>query len=264
MGTSLADALADYRNQLAPTSEDGTRPRRWRWWVLLALTVGVLVLGGALALTRPGDSTPTPADPVAGTTDPDPATVTPATPTPPPATAGAAGPLAVAPGAGWVPWQSPVVRTWLPRIPGAGPADAPATGFARTPQGALAAAATLYMLAYYESPQAAWTTVADTRVQWAPGQREQLADALVPVWAAGVPEPMQVTPVGYRVVVEDADRARFRLWWDVDFPDGRSATVGALINVVWADGDWQLLFDESTMDLRGLAPTDTYLAWGPR
>ena len=95
-------------------------------------------------------------------------------------------------------------------------------------------------------------------------QREQLADALVPVWAAGVPDPMQVTPLGYRVIVYDPDRARFRLWWDVDFPDGRSATVGALVDLVWADGDWQLSFDEPAMDMRGLQPTDTYLVWGPQ
>ena len=165
---------------------------------------------------------------MAGPADPGPAT------TPAPAAAGDARTLAVPPASGWVPWESPVVRTWLPRIPGAGPGEPPASGFARTPQGALAAAATLHPLAYYQWPQAAWTEFADTRVQWAPGQREQLAEALVPVWAAEVPDPMRVTPVGYRVIVYDPDRARFRLWWDVDFPDGRSATVGALVDVVWA------------------------------
>ena len=117
---------------------------------------------------------------------------------------------------------------------GRGRANHRPRGFAPTPQGALAAAATLHPLAYYQWPQAAWTEFADTRVQWAPGQREQLAEALVPVWAAGVPDPMRVTPVGYRVIVYSPDRARFRLWWDVDFPDGRSATVGALVDVVWA------------------------------
>ena len=187
MGTPLVDALADYRNQLAPTSEVGARPRRWRWWVLLGLTVLVLVIGGVLALVRPGQSPAPAVAPVAGPTDPGPATA-------PPVPAGDARTLAVPPGAGWVPWESPVVRTWLPRIPGAGPGDPPASGFARTPQGALAAAATLHPLAYYQWPQAAWTQFADTRVQWAPGAREQLADALVPVWAAEVPDPMQVTP----------------------------------------------------------------------
>ena len=258
MGTPLVDALADYRNQLAPTSDTGARPRRWRWWALLGLTVLVLVIGGVLALARPGESPAPTVAPVAGPADPVPAT------TPAPAAAADARTLAVPPASGWVPWESPVVATWLPRIPGAGPGEPPATGFAPTPQGALAAAATLHPLAYYQWPQAAWTEFADTRVQWAPGQREQLAEALVPVWAAGVPDPMRVTPVGYRVIVYSPDRARFRLWWDVDFPDGRSATVGALVDVVWAHGDWQLLFDEPAMDMRGLQPTDTYLVWGPQ
>ncbi len=39
---------------------------------------------------------------------------------------------------------------------------------------------------------------------------------------------------------------------------------GAVADLVWAQGDWQLLFDEPAMDMRGLAPTDTYLVWGPQ
>ena len=27
------------------------------------------------------------------------------------------------PATGWAPWSTPVVRTWLPRVPGAGPGD---------------------------------------------------------------------------------------------------------------------------------------------
>lgn len=70
MGTPLVDALADYREQLAPQSTDGSRPRRWRWWVLVGLAVLVLVVGGALALLRPADSTTTAAAaPVVGPAD---------------------------------------------------------------------------------------------------------------------------------------------------------------------------------------------------
>jgi hypothetical protein len=36
-----------------------------------------------------------------------------------------------------------------------------------------------------------------------------------------------------------------------------------LVDVVWDAGDWQLVFDEPAMDLRGLQPQDSYLVWGP-
>ena len=66
MGAPLADALADYRDQLAPATQPGTRPRRWRWWLLLGM-VGLILVGGAATLLWPGDSpTPSPASPVAG------------------------------------------------------------------------------------------------------------------------------------------------------------------------------------------------------
>ena len=262
MGTPLADALADYRDQLAPATQPGTRPRRWRWWLLLVLTVVVLGVGGALALQAGDSPTPSTAPPVAGS--PDQAPTTGPTPTATPSDAPVGAPtLATPPASGWVGWESPVVRTWLPRVPGAGPTNPPATGFAHTPHGALAAAVTLYPLAYYSAPQAAWAQIADTRVQWAPGQREQLAQALAPVWDAQVTEALVLTPVGYRVITYNPDRAQFRLWWALDYPDGRQATVGALVDVVWDAGDWQLVFDEPAMDLRGLQPQDSYLIWGP-
>ena len=262
MGTPLADALADYRDQLAPATQPGTRPRRWRWWALLVLTVAVLGVGGALA-PQAGDSpTPSTAPPVAGSPDRAPTTGPTPTATPSDAPVGAAT-LATPPASGWVGWESPVVRTWLPRVSGAGPTDPPATGFAHSPHGALAAAVTLYPLAYYSAPQAAWVKIADTRVRWAPGQREQLAQALSPVWDAQVTEALVLTPVGYRVITYRPDRAQFRLWWALDYPDGRAATVGALVDVVWGAGDWQLVFDEPAMDLRGLQPQDSYLIWGP-
>jgi len=262
MGTPLADALADYRDQLAPATATGARPRRWRWRLLLVLTVVVLGVGGVLALPAGDSPTPAAAPPVAGSADPAPNTG----PTPSEDTSDApagAQALATPPAAGWVVWESPVVRTWLPRVPGAGPKDPPATGFAHTPQGALAAAATLYPLAYYSAPRTAWAQIADTRVQWATGQREQLAEGLAPVWDAQVTEALVLTPVGYRVITYNPDRAQFRLWWALDYLDGRQATVGALVDVVWDDRDWQLVFDEPAMDLRGLQPRDSYLLWGP-
>jgi hypothetical protein len=263
MGTPLADALANYRDQLAPATEPGARPRRWRWWLLLVLTVVVLGVGGGLAL-RAGDSpTPGAGPPVAGAADLAPNTGPTPSAAPSDAPVGAQT-LATPPASGWVVWESPVVRTWLPRVPGAGPSDPPATGFAHTPQGALAAAATLYPLAYYSAPQAAWAQIADTRVQWATGQRELLAGALARVWDAQVTEALVLSPVGYRVITYSADRAQFRLWWALDYPDGRQATVGALVDVVWDDRDWQLVFDEPAMDLRGLQPQDSYLIWGPQ
>lgn len=261
MGTPLADALADYRTQLAPSTDPGRRPRRWRRPVAGILVAAVLLAAGVLSLTRVGGSpSPGPADPVAGPPPPGPATG----PTPPaPGEPAAESLVGVPPATGWAPWSTPVVRTWLPRVPGSGPGDPPARGFARTPTGALVAAATLHPLAYYAYPEAVWAQFADTRVRWAPGQREQLAAALAPVWTAAVPAPMVLTPVGYRVIVYGADHARFRLWWSVDIPDRGTATVGALVDVAWVDDDWALVFDEPAMDLRPLRPADTYLIWGP-
>lgn len=262
MGTPLADALADYRDQLAPATQPGTRPRRWRWRALLVITVLVLGVGGALALQAGNSPTPGTAPPAPGS--PDQAPTTGPTPTATPSDAPLGAPtLTTPPASRWVGWESPVVRTWLPRVHGAGPTDPPATGFAHTPHGALAAAATLYPLAHYSAPQPAWARIADTRVRWAPGQHEQLAEALAPVWDAQVTEALLLTPLGYRVITYHPDRAQFRLWWALDYPDGRAATVGALVDVVWDAGDWQLVFDEPAMDLRGLQPSDTYLVWGP-
>lgn len=256
MGSPLADALADYRDQLAAPGAAGTRRRRWRWWVLLALA-GLVLGGGAVALRRPGDSPPLAAA-VVGSADPGPATG----PTPPPAQGGVAD-LATPPAAGWEPMVTPIIRTWLPRVPGAGPADPPGRGFARTPTGALAAAATLYPLVYYSYPEASWTPVADARVVWAPGQRQALEAGLAPVWAAQLPTPLVLTPVGYRPIAYTADRARVRLWWELTYPDAGRVTIGSVVEVVWVDGDWSLVFDAPAMDSRGLQPADTYLAWGP-
>ena len=196
---------------------------------------------------------------------PDQAPTTGPTPSADPSDAPVGAPtLATPPASGWVVWESPVVRTWLPRVPGAGPTNPPATGFAHTPHGALAAAATLYPLAYYSAPQAAWAQIADTRVQWAPGQREQLAQALAPVWDAQVTEALRADPG--------------RLPGDHLQPGSRAvpAVVGAGLpgrasghgrgvgrRGVGRAGDWQLVFDEPAMDLRGLQPRDSYLIWGP-
>ncbi len=257
MGNPLADALADYRTQLTtPSGADRSRPRRrWRWWLIVALTVVVLLAGAWLALRPTPVAAPpaTPGGPVVVPELADP--VSP--PSPAPAPTGAAA-LAVAPAARWTTWQSALVRTWRPVVDGGGPSDPPAAGFTHTPQGALVAAATLLSLAYY-APRQEWTALADTRVVWAPGQREQLAAELAPVWA-DPPAASQLTPLGYRVVSYADDHAQFRLWWQLAVP---AATVGALVDVVWADSDWKLFFDESAMDLRGITGTDSYLPWGP-
>jgi hypothetical protein len=171
--------------------------------------------------------------------------------------------LAVAPATGWVDWSTPIIQTWLPRIPGAGPADPAGRGFARTPAGALAAAATLHPLAYHAHPRAVWTRIADEQVLWAPGQRDTLERALAPTWDSPLPTRVRSTPVGYRPVAYNADRARVRLWWQVTHPQIGQVIVGALVEVRWSDGDWRLYFDEPAMDLRGLGPSDTYLVWGP-
>jgi hypothetical protein len=127
----------------------------------------------------------------------------------------------------------------------------------------LAAAATLYPLAYYSHPESAWTPIADTRVVWAPGQRDELADALAPVWAASLPTPVVVTPIGYRAISYSPDQAQVRLWWELTYPDGETVTIGSLVHVLWLDGDWSLYFDEPAMDSRGLQASDTFLIWGP-
>ncbi|MGB7979673.1 MAG: hypothetical protein WCF36_02645 [Candidatus Nanopelagicales bacterium] len=144
MNTDLTHALDAYRAQLDSTPE-GATPRRWRFGVLMALAVAVLV-GGALTTLRPGGPpTPEVASEVVGVAPPAPTTTPPA---PAPTIAGAAT-VASPPPAGWSPWSSPVLSTWLPEVPGAGPTDPDrVAGFARTEFGALAAAATLHPLIY--------------------------------------------------------------------------------------------------------------------
>lgn len=252
MGTSLTDALADYRDQLRPAPAAHRRGPRWRLWLCLGLAAAVLA-GGASATVRSGAS-PTPG------ANPQPT----ATSAPTSAGGTSATLSAAVPVADWRAWSSPVIRTWLPTVPGAGPDDpAHLAGFARTPDGALAAAVSLHPAIYYTRDRAAWQALADRRVVWAAGQREQLTQALDRVWQVADLQPVAMTPLGYRPIAYTAERARFRVWWRLDLPDGASPMVGALVDVVWHDGDWSLSFDEPAMDMRGLQPTDSYLSWGP-
>lgn len=263
MTTALADALDAYRSQLSPDQPAaGHRSPRRRAWLVVVLAAAVLA-GGALTMLRPGGAPdPGPPAPVVGAPSPAPTTGSAPTAAPAPATGAA---LSVPPPAGWRLWTAPVLRTWLPSIPAAGPTDPDrVAGFTRTPPGALAAAASLHPLIYYTRDRAAWARLADERVVWADGQREALAAALDPVWDVVDPAgPAQMTPLGYRLIAYGPDRAQFRLWWAVEYPDARAATVGALVDVVWVDGDWSLFFDEPAMDLRGLQSQDSFLAWGP-
>lgn len=257
MGSSpLAEMMAAYRAELAGADAPVRPRRRWRAAVAGVLVVLVLVAGLVVTLTRPGGSpSPGSGTPVAGPADPGPAAA-------PTNTAPPEGLLVEAPFAAWTPMNSPIVETWLPA--GAqGPTDPPARGFARTPAGALLAAASLYPLAYYSYPAAAWTPIADSRVLWAEGQRESLEKGLERAWAGQYPAPLVITPVGYRPISYTEDRARLRLWWDLTYPDEVTVTIGAIVEVRWVDADWSLFFDEPGMDARPLEPTDTFTRWGP-
>ena len=61
MPPSLAEALSAYRAELRPApAAAGARQRRWRLW-LAGLLAGAVLVGGAVATLRPGDSsTPEP------------------------------------------------------------------------------------------------------------------------------------------------------------------------------------------------------------
>ena len=255
MTTNLAEALATYRAQLRPGTPTRGRSRARRW-TIVALVTAVLA-GGALAVLLPGDPTPppggAPTGPVTGTA-----------PAPSSTPTGAADPAAgaAAPVAAWRAWSSPVVSTWLPTIPGAGPADLTGVaGFTRTPGGALAAAANLHPLIYYTRDRGLWSGLADHRVVWADGQREQLTAALDAVWDTPV-EQATFELVGYRQVSFTPERAQVRLWWSWAIPGRDVSVVGALVTVLWTGGDWVLWFDEPGMDMRPAQASDSWLVWG--
>lgn len=165
----------------------------------------------------------------------------------------------------WRRWSTPALVTWLPQVAGAGPRDADPgrlAGFARSPEGALAAAGSLLPAIYYTRDGVDWDWLASERVMWAQGARSALEASLQPVWqvAAGV----SLRPVGFRMVSYSPQRAQVRLWWRTDRPAGEALVVGAIATVRWVSGDWWLVFDEPAMDLRTLDPArDGYLAWGP-
>lgn len=257
MPTDLAGALAAYRDSLHP-ARPATRRTRRRWAALVVLG-GAVLAGGAVAVVLPGDPPAPGAAPplVAGAAPEAPATSTTA------AVADPAGPLGVPPAASWRAWSSPVVRTWLPTIPGAGPTDpGRLAGFTRSPAGALAAAVSLHPTIYYTRDRAAWTGLAEHRVVWAPGQRQALTRALEPVWDVADPDPVGFEVAGYRLVSYTPDRAQLRAWWAWQFPDGARPILGALVTVVWRAGDWWLFFDEPGMDMRALQAADSYVPWG--
>ncbi len=260
MPTELADALTAYRAALRPAGPTGRRGNR-RAMAGTALLLAVLA-GGAAATVLPG-TPPTPGRApqlVAGATPtPAPATSTPDAPSPHMAT-----PLASVPPTTWRRWTSPALTTWVPAIPSAGPTDPDRlAGFTRTPEGALSAAASLHPAIYYARDEATWTQLADTRVAWADGQREQLAEALTEEWNANGTPTTTAAPVGYRLISYSPDRAEFRLWWRWQLPGDATPILGALVIVLWDGTDWRLWFDEPAMDMRELETRDSYLPWGP-
>ncbi len=129
MATPLADALAAYRDQLGPRQppRDPTPAVGGGWSWCWSLTVLVLGVGGVLALQA--GELPLPRAPPPRWPGPlDPAPTTGSTPTATPATTVGAPTLATPPASGWVVWESPVVRTWLPRIPAQARPTRPAPG----------------------------------------------------------------------------------------------------------------------------------------
>ena len=177
--------------------------------------VGLILVGGAATLLRPGDSpTPSAASPVAGPADPDPAT---GPTTSPPAGDPTLAGLDVLRATQWEPWSTPIIETWLPRIPGAGPVI-PGQRVHPHPDRGVGRGGDPVPVGVLLAPESAWTPIADTRVVCAPGQRDELADALAPVWAASLPTPVVVTPVGYRAISYSPDQAQVRLWWELDLP----------------------------------------------
>jgi hypothetical protein len=173
--------------------------------------------------------------------------------------------LLTAPATIWRPWSTTAMRTWLPATD-AGPQQAQLDlleGFARTPEGALAAAGNLCPAIYYTRDRADWDGLANRRVLWADGAREALWSALQPVWSRDTSEVI-LRPVGFRMLSFTPDLARVRLWWRAEPPGEVPVVVGAIATVRWFDDDWWLVFDEATSDIRPIDPgRDSYLPWGP-
>lgn len=125
------------------------------------------------------------------------------------------------------------------------------------------AATSLHPTIYYTRDRGHWRSLADERVLWADGQRQALLAALEPAWDL-TDEVTVLRPVGFRTVSFAPDRSRVRVWWNSHRPGADSVTVGAIVTVVWAAGDWWLSFDQPAMDMRVLDPArDGYVPWGP-
>lgn len=252
MSTDLQQRLDDYRGGRPGPAVPARWPRR-RVLLAAGLAAAVLAGGAVAALTAAGR---------------DPGAAAPSRPEADGGAAPAAAPADPGPGGGfaWREWTSPgLVSLQLPSSPAAGPADPDAAaGFARTPDGALAAAATLHPLIYFTRDWDRWTALAEDRVVWADGQREQLQSALAEAWdIRGAVTP--AVPVGYLPIAYTGDRAVFRIWWQYDGrPTGiPTKVIGALVEVRWDGGDWKLRFDEPAADMRAARPGEQWTPFGP-
>ncbi|MGC4876220.1 hypothetical protein ACLQ26_08165 [Micromonospora sp. DT43] len=239
----------------ADTPSPWTRPA----FVVSAVVVGLIVLGGIVVAVRSGDPDDTP--PAAGTSAPAPVDGSAPAPT---------GDLPTA-----VPTAPPADVTWqlvgqsaVPVSRTAGPSkvdDATAAGFAHTPEGALIAAAQLGKRAGFASGRQRWEpTITGQFI--ANADREQLLRSLraQPEQPA---EPGELNPLaGFIYQSYTPDTAVIGVVYrSAGSASGRYNVV--TYTLVWRDGDWRMVpppggswlsVNRATTDLTGV------VQWGAR
>jgi hypothetical protein len=255
MNADLAGRAAAYRAGLRtpatrPTDPAGRNQRRRGHRPALALLVVVLAVAGMAAgrLSRPAD--PRAPSAVGEPTSDSPVDQAGSVPA-------AAGIPQSAPESSWRLWSSQVTRTALPTVPGAGPADpADLSGYAHTPTGALAAAANVVIPTWFDTDDSSWNRLADQQVIWAPGARANLARRRATAFAGAPPAAQPLAIAGFRYVYYREGEASIRLWLR-----GPVNTLGMIVRLVWAAGDWRVAWDENAADISVLSAQDSFIPW---
>jgi hypothetical protein len=231
---------------------------------LVVLVALVAVLVGAGIATHRGAPTP----PTTATTTTAPTTDATAAGTAPQAgvaaaviTGGAAGVPVSGPPARWRMWSSAITRIALPTVSDAGPTDPglPA-GFARTPTGALVAAANLVPQIWFGTDQVAWRRLADQSVLWGDGARADLERRRRAAIDGAPPAAQPMAIAGFRYIyyhtTGNQAEALLRLWLR-----GPVNTLGLSVHLVWVGNDWRVAWDEQAADIRVLGAQESLVPW---
>jgi hypothetical protein len=241
--------MAPHENQFAGPRPVWTRPG----FIALAV-LAILVLVGAVGVVLLSEGDPSAPPPVAGSAAP----------------AGGQS-QAPAPGSTAIPTQAPADVTWqlsgvnpVPVSASAGPRNITATtasGFARTPTGALVAAAQIIGHTATD-PKVAETTIAQ---QWVAGPDRDKALAMVREEAKATPKPgktrtpLQIT--GYRFVSYTADNAVVSLVYKVN-----GSLTAMTVTMRWVDNDWRMVppAGGNWSSVMSVIDGSGMVEWGPR